>query len=234
MSVTSATIEAMCRRHPPRIKPEEKVSSAAEDSRHGPAGPSLCCEDLPEVMIGPGALSRKGIKAPLEAAETWDFCADSSSAEDHSLESYQERQSPEVAVHLQSEPSGPAPPCLLGSEWPSLPEALDDFVDCDTVSLSSWLDVGEPNWACDEETGAVIVCPEENKTPTWAERARLHAERSSKPRGVPIPPFVRVAAQKATLQILTPVAEEDALDELERRRLRPEVSRGTTQRRRKR
>lgn len=240
MYATSATVEAMCKSRPPRITLEE--SPLAAEMRFEPAGPSLCYEDLPEVMLGasskPAGRCKTLVKASIDASEAWDLCVEDSTLEeedqavDSSGESCQAITSTGPGIDARSGHLGPVH--LSGSEWPSLPEALDDFVDCETSSLSSWLDVGEPDLAFDEESGAVLVRPDKTKPLTWAERARQLGGGPSKPRGVPIPPLVRLPANNASLQVLATVGEDEQLDDLERRRLCPDVSRGATQRRRKR
>jgi len=240
MHATSATVEAMCKSRPPRITLEQ--SPPAAEMRREPAGPTLCYEDLPEVMLGasskPAGHCKDMEKASIDASEAWDLCVeDTLEEEDQAVDSSGDscRAATSAGPGIGVRSGHLTPVHLSGSGWPSLPEALDDFVDCETSSLSSWLDIGEPDLAFDEESGAVLVRPEGAKPLTWAQRAKqLGGGPSSKPRGVPIPPLVRVPANKASLQVLATVGEDAELDDLERRRLCPEVSRGATQRRRKR
>ncbi|CAE7034076.1 unnamed protein product [Symbiodinium sp. CCMP2456] len=174
--------QAMCKSRPPRITLEE--SPVAAEIRCEPAGPSLCYEDLPEVMLGasskPAGRCTALVKASIDASEAWDLCVEDSTLEeeDQAVDGSGERcqAATSAGSGIDARSGHLAPVHLSGSEWPSLPETFDDFVDCETSSLSSWLDIAEPDLAFDEELPSKLS---QSVDPSWLGLATVHCSLRS-------------------------------------------------------
>jgi hypothetical protein len=119
------------------------------------------------------------------------------------------------------------------SQWPSLLEAVDSFVDCEISSVgSSWLAVAEAEYVMDDDHSDGFVAPRFIEAPaseTWAARAKAIAsfgQAVSLPAaGVKGPPAQRAQAPtagawKEVCPIEMQADDHPELDYLEERRLR--------------
>merc|ERR1712232_1355127 len=124
--------------------------------------------------------------------------------------------------------------------WPSLPEAVHSFVECEISSMgSSWLDIGDEEGDVESDEGIVIVTgPTQPAPQSWADRAKRIASQGPAvaipAEGVLAPPSNRTEIRKHAKVCESGMLGDDNWDLgcLEGRRLRPQSGRGSAQRRR--
>jgi len=124
--------------------------------------------------------------------------------------------------------------------WPSLPEAVHSFVDCEVSSVgSSWLDLGDEEDDVVEDGDILILkAPEQPAPQSWADRAKHVASQvpavAIPAVGLLLRPRMRPEIRKHAKVYESAILGDDNwdLDCLEGRRMRPQFDRGSAQRRR--
>jgi len=124
--------------------------------------------------------------------------------------------------------------------WPSLPEAVHSFVECEVASVgSSWLDLGDEEGDVVEDGDILILKAVDQPTPqSWADRAKRIASQGPAVAipavGVLPPPLMLTEIRKHVKVNESGILGDDNwdLDCLEGRRMRPQFDRGSAQRRR--
>jgi len=258
---TSADAERMCKEHPPRVAPTaEVVAASAPNITIGKIGnahkPCANCEDLPEALIArncvgkiscSGFLSRRFYRRKMRIRSL--PLGATSEIQDHDWQTWQlmeyetcesPRQAPchVVAVTACESLDGELNNSSSAADWPSLQEAIHSFVECEVSSMgSSWLDVdSHVDAAVDHEVAGFLLL-EVAESLSWSARAKAVAGNGQAPSlpatGAIAPPHRRALAKNKYSRSVAVGSETDHdLDFLEDRRLRPQFSCGTGQRRR--
>jgi len=119
-------------------------------------------------------------------------------------------------------------------DWPSLHEVATSFIDCEISSTGSWLDIGR-GFEDEQDLDAVLVSSEKLSAPiSWSSLVQKTAKQGAPAKlpaaGVKVPPLLPPCISSKEGTSLQPDDKDFVLECLENRRLRPQSTRGCTQR----